>query len=319
MTQQERAEVAFRIAGMVLVAKHLPNAVGQGRFLLRMIWSGGMPIANILPPFALVILVSLAPLVLVLFGGRVSQILLAPADRSYESFAHQVLHIGVCLGALAWSMPALVGAPGVLLLRRSWADLAVAAVFALPLLVVIFSWPVACFLHARAAGTVRSRSTTGFLPAAILLIGGSAVLLGSLQTLARQIAGGNLPLAVQLGRPLTYAACGVALILLTSRLARVVAGRGAVRVPLPQHSKGPSVQWYEIALFLAVTYGLIHALNYLLAPAHVLGAAVSAVIFLVLLAVPVVAAARLLVPRLAGLLAGRGFGEEKPESGSVIG
>ena len=146
MTEQKRAEVAFRIAGIVLAARHLPNAVGQAQFLLQSVRSGSMPIANILLPLALMIVYGLAPLVLVVFGGRLSRLLLAPDERNYDGLTQQVLHIGVCLAALAWSMPALVSLPGVLLLRRTWEGLALSTVFALPLLLVIFSWPVACFL-----------------------------------------------------------------------------------------------------------------------------------------------------------------------------
>lgn len=318
MTEQKRAEVAFRIAGIALAARHLPHTVGQARFLLQTVRSGGMPIANILLPLAVMLLYGLAPLVLVLFGGRLSRLLLAPAERTYDNLAQQVLHIGVCLAALGWSMPALVGAPAVLLLRRTWESLALSAVFALPLVVVIFSWPVARFLHGRGDGAVRSGKSTGYLAAGLLLIGGSALFVGSLQALARLVADGNLSLAVRLGRPLARLTCGVALILLTGRLSHAAAGRWTARAALPQHPGDGSVRWYEIALFLAVTYGLIHALNYLSAPPHVLGAAVWAIVFLLLLAAPVVAGARLLVPRLAGLLAGRCFADDRGEPRSVI-
>ena len=310
MTAERRAEVAFRIVGIALLALCLPAACLWSRMVWRMATSGAS--ARDYPVPVLVVLAwSLGPLLLVVRAGGLSRLLLRSHERSYSDTAQQIVHIGICLVALVLPVQLLLGVIGNLLLGK-WVVFAVLAVgCASIVLVLVCSWPVTRLLYSFVDSAAGRSQNTAAVAGGILLVG-AFTLLAALARFSATLAGAW---ASGAGPRLRYqgasAACGVMLVLLAGRLALGMWRRWPVPDQTLQREEAPPRIWYEIALFLAAVHLLIPGITSLL-----WGSGQWVTLALVVSAVPL---ARYLVPWLASVLDGRGFtGPEENDSRGLL-
>jgi len=303
MRAERRTEVVFRSTGIALLALGVPRAFTLFAFLRGSLSGPEFPPAFITHLAVELLLDLLGPVVLMAFGGLLSQLLLRPRLRNYSGVSEHLLHAGVCLMALTLGAELAFRAAGFALPGYNQAFLVLAGGAASMALLLAFSWPAArfaCSLVPAVAGrdTRLAARTTG-----LLLIGAFSVVV-AFARIGMSLPGWLLAAPRQpLGYTATVGAAGMTLVAMAGRLA---SGMGN-RCPGPEGpgplEEAPPRTWYELVALAAITYLWIWGVGYLARAAHVRGALVSGTLLLLLLAPPAALAGRLLAPALARLLA----------------